>query len=56
MKVAIPLSRSILSRQAMLEHGLSPKALAMKPGTRVHRDRRREHRAGYSKHRARLFD
>jgi hypothetical protein len=54
--LSIKLSTSQLRDAAMRQQGLSPKALAIKPGTRVEGDRKAASKRGYSKHKRNLFD
>ena len=56
MTLTLQLSQSQLANQAMVAQGIDPRALALKPGSRVHRDRKQAAKAGRVKHKARLFD
>jgi hypothetical protein len=56
MKIVVKLSRSDVSRSAMIHVGIDPRALAIKPGTRVEKDRKKEARKGARKHKGRAYD
>jgi len=50
ISITIHQTQSQLRAAAMLQAGLSPKVMSMKPGTRVERDRRAATKRGYEKH------
>ncbi len=52
----IKQTTSQLRDAAMLQAGLSPKVMALKPGTRVERNRKAALRRGHVKHKARAWD
>lgn len=56
MKITLQLTQSQISRQAMIMAGLNPKDLAMKPGTRVERNKKLHACSRKAKHKNRLFD
>lgn len=56
MQITVKLSQSQLRDHAMLATGLSPKVMAIKPGTRVERNRKKAAKKGYCKHKGRSFD
>lgn len=56
VKVKITFNQRMLARHAKIAAGVSPAAMALKPGGRVHRDRRHEAMLGRTKHKNRHFD
>ena len=56
MKITIVLQQHDLKNHAMVASGLDPRALGMKPGIRVHANRKKNAARGLCKHRARRFD
>jgi len=56
ISITIHQTQSQLRAAAMLQAGLSPKVMSMKPGTRVERDRRAATKRGYEKHKGRGWD
>lgn len=54
MTLTIP--QHALRDAAMAQAGLCPKALGMKPGTRVQRDRKASLKRGHVKHKGRCWD
>jgi hypothetical protein len=56
MQIIVKLPQHTIRDTAMIQQGLNPKALAMKPGTRVQRDRRAANKKGYIKHKGKVFD
>ncbi|MNR71561.1 hypothetical protein D3C71_21920 [compost metagenome] len=56
IRLHIQLSQSQLRDSAMREQGLCPRAMSVKLGTRVERNRKSAEKRGYAKHRGRCFD
>lgn len=57
MKVTVKFTRAAITRAAAVAAGLDPKAIGMKPGGRIHRDRKYEAANGRRvKHKSRVFD
>ena len=56
MKIIIHLSHSTIRRNAMIEQGINPAAMAIKPGSRVERNRKHLSKNGSVKHKGRAFD
>ena len=54
--MTITLTHSQMRDAAMRSAGLSPRAMAIKPGIRVERNRRAEARRGHVKHKSRFND
>ncbi len=54
--ITIRQTQSQLRDAAMVQAGLSPKVMALKPGIRVERDRRAASKKGYQKHKGRGWD
>lgn len=54
--ITVNLSQSQLREEAMMRSGLNPKAMSMRRGSQVQRDRRAEDRRGHSKHKSRMYD
>jgi hypothetical protein len=54
--ITITLSQAQRRDSAMRLAGVSPQALAIKPGIRVERNRRHASRVGYLKHKSRSWD
>jgi hypothetical protein len=53
--LVIKLGTSAIRNIQMCKAGISPRAMAIKPGTRVERNRRKEQRLGHVKHKALLW-
>jgi hypothetical protein len=53
--LVVKLSRSQLRDSAMRSCGLSPRTLAMKPGTRVERNRKALSARGHVKHKGQVW-
>lgn len=56
MRITLHIPQHALRDAAARSAGLNPQALAMKPGTRPHRDRRAAAKRGDCKHKGRAFD
>lgn len=56
MKLVINLAQHQLKNAAMVAAGLDPRAMALKPGKRVHVDRKKAAARGACKHKNRQFD
>lgn len=56
MKIVITLQQHQLKNSAMVASGVNPQAMALKPGSRVHVDRKKAALRGQSKHKSRMFD
>lgn len=50
MKITVKFPRHVLRDEAMRHQGLNPKTHALKPGTRVERDRKAAMKRGHLKH------
>jgi hypothetical protein len=51
VKFRVQLTRRQVTDEAMRLEGVSPKDMSIKPGTRLHADRKKAAKRGYSKHR-----
>jgi len=56
IKLSIHLTCRQVTETAMRQTGLSPKDMSLKPGTRLHANRKAAQKRGYEKHRSRSFD
>ena len=56
IKLSIKLTSREITENAMRRNGLSPKDMSLKPGTRLHSNRKAEAKRGYTKHRGRNID
>jgi hypothetical protein len=56
MKLTVTLEQHQIKNAAMVAAGLNPKSMAIKPGKRVHLDRKKAASRGLVKHKARLLD
>ncbi len=54
--ITVHMSQSQVRDAAMRQSGLDPRAMAMKPGTRVERDRKVAAKRGYQKHKGRGWE
>jgi hypothetical protein len=54
MKITVTLAQHELKNKAMVQAGLNPRAMALKPGKRVHVDRKHAASRGSVKHKGRL--
>lgn len=54
MKITVTFAQHQLKNQAMVQAGLDPRAMALKPGKRVHIDRKHAASRGRVKHKGRL--
>lgn len=56
MKIIVTLKQHDLKNAAMVAAGIDPRAMALKPGKRVHIDRKKAAARGQLKHKGRQFD
>ncbi len=56
MKIVINLPQHALRNKAMVDAGLDPRAMGLKPGKRVHANRKLQAAKGQCKHRHQMFD
>lgn len=54
MKITVTFEQSQLKNKAMVQAGICPRSMALKPGNRVHVDRKRASVLGRVKHKGRL--
>jgi hypothetical protein len=55
-KLTIVLTQRQRTEAAMRRQGISPAAMALKPGTRVQKDRKAEAKRGVIKHKKHIFN
>ena len=56
IKLRMELTRREVTDNAMRQEGVSPKDMSLKPGTRLHVNKKKAAKRGYNKHRNRPHD